>query len=329
MSRQPEESNDKDRPMRYIQPTIELAKYLLTHKEAMPAITLKRPPVVLVHGLWGCGDRRGCGINNEVKNSWKEFEDNFNKNSLYDITLVNYYQTNADSFAMNAKFIRSRGIDLAIGMEANNQFAATKVDLIGNSMGGILPRVYCKDNAEECQNHIRKFITVDTPHLGSELAEKLIYIQSLSNIQPLPWCYKILEEVNSAGKTIWENPSDAPPYRVLKGALIDLAVDSPALSSINGSNSIVPYKAIIGSTSSDVLPYYAYDIDLHEMWFGLNLYCGYKPDFVFLEDNDRIVSVSSQQGFSVGQYHIFGVDHLTVLGDPKTATKIQEWLEKP
>jgi hypothetical protein len=54
--------------------------------------------------------------------------------------------------------------------------------------------------------------------------------------------------------------------------------------------------------------------------------CGGDP--LFPEDNDQIVSVTSQQGTSYEKYRILGVDHLTVLGDPNTGTKIQEWLEK-
>ncbi len=321
------ETADKDIPIRYIQPTLDIAYYLLTGIGVLPPIKLKRPPVVLVHGLWGCGIRKGCGVNNEVKFSWKEFEDNFNKNSLYDIIPVDYSNTNADSFSINSDFVQSRGIDKAIGNGKQQGCAAQKVDLIGNSMGGLLPRQYCMTNPDYCKDHIRKFITTDTPHLGSELANLI----QITNLTPTSGCYNFLLRVDEQGKSIWSDPQ----HTILRGALIDLSKGSPALSNLANFS----FKAIVGSALSNVL---AYDISLKNMWIGLVYYCGYQPDMsyelpappyvatpMFSEDNDRIVSISSQQGSSVEHYRIFGVDHLTVLGNPQTATKISEWLDKP
>jgi pimeloyl-ACP methyl ester carboxylesterase len=61
--------------------------------------------------------------------------------------------------------------------------AATQVDVIGHSMGGILARVYASDDRSANTNHpyrrlenffqgdIHRLITLNTPHFGSELAE--------------------------------------------------------------------------------------------------------------------------------------------------------------
>ncbi|MCL5024394.1 MAG: lipase family protein [Nitrospirae bacterium] len=314
------EGNDKksaERKVRVILGGNNSSKY----NRSIGSIRLKRPPVVLVHGLWGDGRQESA------KYSWKEFEPKFNQKTFYDIVSVDYHETNADNFASNARFVRSRGIDRALGLMTDNHFAAAKVDIIGNSMGGLLPREYCRNNSDYCAKHIRKFITTDTPHLGSELAN---LIQSV-NLTPGAGCYNLLLKVNEQGKSIWSDSQ----HTLLRGALVDLSKGSPALSIL----AKLSFKAIVGSALSNVL---AYDISLKNMWIGLVYFCGYQPDMsyelpvppyvatpMFLEDNDRVVSVTSQKGTSDEQYRIFGVDHLTVLGDPRTATKIQEWLEKP
>jgi len=317
------ESNDKEIPERNIQPTLDIAYSLLTGIELLQPIKLKRPPVVLVHGLWGNGNRKSKNY------SWKEFEPKFNEKGLYDIVSVDYHETHADSFAVNAELIRSLGIDEALDDEHAQFFAATKVDIIGNSMGGLLPREYCRNNSDDCSKKIRKFITTDTPHLGSELASLIQDVSANSALK----CYGLLLDVEKEGKAIWTDAQRT----TIRGALVDLAKGSLALTVLNSSTSL-PYRAIVGSALGNII---AYDVSLKNMWIGLGIYCGYKPDMsyefpvpyvaapLFSEDNDRIVSISSQQGTSDEHYRIFGIDHLTVLGDPKTSTKIQEWLEKP
>jgi hypothetical protein len=163
--------------------------------------------------------------------------------------------------------------------------------------------------------------------LGSELANLI----QTANSTPASGWYNLLQKVEDQGKSIWSDSQ----HTSLRGALIDLAKGSSALSILAN----LSFKSVVGSALSNVL---AYDVSLKNMWIGLVYYCGYQPDIsyelpappyvatpMFAEDNDRVVSVSSQQGTSNEQYRIFGVDHLTVLGDSKTVAKIQEWLEKP
>jgi hypothetical protein len=324
-----EATKDKEIPERYVQPTLDIASYIKNGKDPFAPIRLKRPPVVLVHGLWGCGDRKGCGGRTD-NFSWREFEPKFIDKGLFDTISVDYFDTNASSFATNAKFIKL-GMNDAVKKSGKQGFAASKVDIIGNSMGGLLPREYCRNNVEKCKNGIHKFITTDSPHLGSELA-KLI---KETSPQRSSRCYQLLIDVEESGKAIWKDSERT----ILKGALVDLANDSEALRELAESPSPFLFKAIVGSVPFNVL---SYDPSLKNMWVGLMLYCGYGPhpsytppieyypvDSLFLEDNDRIVSISSQKGGAYEYYRVFNADHLSVLGQEATVIKIKEWLDEP
>ncbi|MBI4697769.1 MAG: alpha/beta fold hydrolase [Nitrospirae bacterium] len=328
-----EESDDKDRPYRQIQPTLDLVSYLEKKKDTLPQIALRRPPVVLVHGLWGCGNKKP--LDNNCQYTWKEFEPKFNEKGLYDIVSVDYFSTNASSFAANAKYIKL-GINDAIGQSKKQKYAATKVDIIGHSMGGLLPREYCKGNSDECNKRIHKFITIDTPHKGSELANLINTI----NQQPDSLCFLTLPIMEGVGKKIWENKDTGS----LKGALIDLAVGSTALQNLTTT---IPWTAIVGRAVPGSIPFslFAHDMGLNVLWWDLALLCNKVPDasftfipdllgignleYVFPGENDRIVSSTSQLGYANEYFVIWGVDHLTVLKDSDTVEKVKEILEKP
>jgi triacylglycerol esterase/lipase EstA (alpha/beta hydrolase family) len=96
-----------------------------------------------------------------------------NEKSNYTLIPVDYEACNACSLDTNNKLIEMYGIDDALHEMVNQGFAATKVDMISHSMGGLLIREYCKNDDDSCSSTIRKVITIDTPHLGSELASTL------------------------------------------------------------------------------------------------------------------------------------------------------------
>jgi pimeloyl-ACP methyl ester carboxylesterase len=296
---------------------------------------------VLVHGLWGSGDKT-----DQRHYSWKDFEPQFSSKQLYDITIIDYHDSNADRFIRNAKFIKL-GISDALQANKKQKFATVRLDLIGNSMGGLLPREYCGNNPDECKKRIRKFVTTDSPHLGSELARLI----NIINQQPETSCSLLLPIMQASGKRIWEGAQS----RKLKGALIDLSIGSDALQSLAIPPRVPSWSAITGVAIPGATPltFFAHDISLNLMWVGLLHFCNKVPEgiyanlmntvkdifpggsflsdveAIFSEENDRIVSMQSQSAFALQQVKILGVDHITVLGNSETIKKVQELLEKP
>lgn len=131
---------------------------------ATKSIDVIRPPVVLVHGLWGSpGD-------------WAEFD--INKNPAFTRFTIDYENTNSEAFTLNA---RNLAIDISHSLEAfakRKKIAIAQADFVAHSMGGDITRSmpsninYSKRNFNK--GYVHKLITIGTPHLGSPLARELI-----------------------------------------------------------------------------------------------------------------------------------------------------------
>lgn len=146
--------------VRYTQRTSASTSY---GRRASVKINIIRPPVVFIHGL---GDSQKC---------WKELDDYLVGDSyaeaLYPYNInyrVDYKNTNTEAFEVNVPVV-PLGIGRAKHRAFQQGFVATKCDIVGHSMGGILARLYVQDhNGEKAVNRI---ITVNTPHAGSELGD--------------------------------------------------------------------------------------------------------------------------------------------------------------
>jgi pimeloyl-ACP methyl ester carboxylesterase len=146
---------------------------------------LKRPPVLLVHGL------------NDTSASWDLENNTILQDKWFDVRLFDYEKTNGKSFDTNKLVLLGKensdaylpqgtgiknasngettGIRDIIGEYRQMGFAISKVDVVGHSMGGILARLFYQqpeyrndDNFNE--GYIRRLITIGTPHLGSNVA---------------------------------------------------------------------------------------------------------------------------------------------------------------
>ena len=313
------EAQDRERPERGIQVKLN------EQTAGLPIIHLKRPPVVLVHGLWGSGDRK-----NKKNYTWKYFEPLINGKKLLHVLNVNYEKTNTGHLANNAEFIEL-AIDDAIGMLSANGFAAMKVNIISHSMGGVITREYCRNNVDSCKTKIHKFVTIDTPHLGSELANLI----NLINQQPGTTCYSMLPLIELSGRRIWLEGSNRA---TLQGAFIDLSVGSEALQKLADTQMPLTWNAIIGNAQTRTG--YAYNRGLNGLWSLLMWHCDRVPDpsFVFYSShfqavfsgaNDRIVSTPSQQGPADHHVEILDVDHISVLQNPEAAQTVRNILDEP
>src|SRR5712692_7651777 len=163
----------------------------------MTKVTILRPPVVLVHGLWG------------DPSAWNNFSPLYTSSGsdprffvrranysdfvgssfvasvpAYDPAVLSATRGSALGFAFNAPFMLEQVSDFIQdfkdGMNpASIQVAAVQADIVGHSMGGditrylpLLPDFLSPETYG--QGVIHKLITIGTPHLGSPLAIDLL-----------------------------------------------------------------------------------------------------------------------------------------------------------
>lgn len=171
-------------------------------------ITHVRPPVVLMHGTYSDPDQ-----------TWKtaatggiSMYDRL-RNEGFEVFTVNYKQTNGTtgfgtdntSFAKNAKVLwgnvypeNTGGIKDALTYYRNNLgIAVTQADVVGHSLGGVLPRVYAspqfnpdyKRPDNYMKGDINRLITLGSTHFGSHLGELQIFLDGVSpfEIGALDW----------------------------------------------------------------------------------------------------------------------------------------------
>lgn len=130
-------------------------------------ITIVRPPVVLVHGLWS----------NEL--SWRFFAPLLN-DPRFVLNTADYAPFNADRIPFGATDVLRTLFELASTLRSQElrEYAFAQFDYVGHSMGGLIARMMTTYNSfTENYNYdagfIHQLITLNTPHLGSELASIL------------------------------------------------------------------------------------------------------------------------------------------------------------
>jgi len=118
---------------------------------------LVRPPVVMVHGLWGNGgDFAGLARQLE-ENGWLDY------------FLYRPSYNNSASFATN-DWVLPHLISKILSDLRTWGYACTKVDIVAHSMGGLLAK---RLEPSFAQKNVRKIITIGTPYSGSPLADEL------------------------------------------------------------------------------------------------------------------------------------------------------------
>ncbi len=239
-------------------------------QEATIPITIARPPVVLVHGLWGS------------RNSWDLFVP-LTTDQRFFVQLANYPDTNAAGFAVNAPIV---GREIQRGIERYRearQVAAVQADVVAHSMGGLLVRrlpllgetYFRADNFE--QGNVHRLINIATPHFGSRLAN--ILLGKLNR----PRCVR---RFRNNGVPIDE------------GAIHDLSPGSARLGETNRAASPLRLHNIVGIASAHQKEVNASGVLISTLQSPL--VCGriLPPggfDAVFRDDNDLIVAATSQR----------------------------------
>jgi len=139
-------------------------------------IKLYRPPVVLVHGVWS--DRTSMQALDSYLRS-RGF------NQFCDDCLVDYSADNAGSFdpttgSTPINSLANTALNAIISYH-RHRIAATQVDVVGHSMGGLVARARIKYQGRQyyrlpnfLKGEFHKIITVGSPHLGTPLADWLL-----------------------------------------------------------------------------------------------------------------------------------------------------------
>lgn len=143
---------------------------------------LYRVPIVLVHGIW---------VNSKL--SWIDtgFTTTLNA-SGFNYTFADFQAHNSETFDPYAVKIKdgkpfgNYGIDsirnkireLLIDYRQNKSIAASQVDIVAHSMGGLMARGFVQQSDYESKTNymkgsIHRLVTIGTPHFGAHLSEIL------------------------------------------------------------------------------------------------------------------------------------------------------------
>ena len=260
-------------------------------------IHLYRPPVVLIHGLWG------NSVNTWVKTAFtNELTD---KGFIY--AFADYGEHNSETFdpdaikkPMDGKPFGNYGIDsirntinYILNVYHYFSIAVSQVDIVAHSMGGLMARGFVQqDDYKRKENYMRgsihRLITIGTPHLGGPLS-KFLYDHRDDR-----YCFdengKILEKclVPIQLESFYENRN----IPIDQGGIKSLIPRSDAYSHLHQTN--VKSYAIAGSYRPSANKSH----ESQESFYGSVVGSGHfnLDKDAFDDDNDLVVSVTSQLG---------------------------------
>ncbi|MHB8527457.1 MAG: esterase/lipase family protein [Candidatus Acidiferrales bacterium] len=295
-------------------------------------ITILRPPVVMIHGLW------------DDWTAWDSFSPLVTGRSSVDprfyVGRVSYdnlvgpsiilsdpaypldkrlqVKANSLGFAFNAPNVLAQ-TEGSIGnfKQGKNPLsipvAAVQADIVAHSMGGDIARTLVLQpnflgGTTYGQGSIHKLVTIDTPHLGSPLAQLLLSPQEDGG------CLE--SELAKNGDFVF-NTAFLANLGAVDGAMADLQPSSPALNLLTQS---APHPLPTALVAGVYVNFSALDTVVPTATpFEIRLVCGsiegdpLAKDFtssgwqgIFGGDqNDAIVSVTSQTNNSLGNNNVF------------------------
>ncbi|MEW6684157.1 MAG: Ig-like domain-containing protein [Nitrospirota bacterium] len=222
-------------------------------------LRLKRPPVLLVHGVWA------------DPTTWSFLDTSLKEGGKFRTLLADYSTNNAGHFSENYGVI-GEYLEQLVGDVTAQRLAGTKADIIGHSMGGLLVREYCRNESDICKRRLRKLITIDTPHKGSEAAKVVQAVRDQRAPTSLglpdftydnPTCRLLIPLLHKNGMV------------TTGGAVDDLASGSSALQASNQERLGVPSHAVVGLTDPGII---SHNRQVRGLWIGLMLFCGLRAD---------------------------------------------------
>jgi pimeloyl-ACP methyl ester carboxylesterase len=182
-------------------------------------VTLRRPPVVFVHGI-----NSSAEMWNRAFRPWIGFQEAY---------FFNYEPTNFHPYAANAQFLELYLRERVLAdHRRETATATTRVDMVAHSMGGPVVRTMMErastrpgDDYLRPENFrygdIRKLLTFGSPYFGTSLANAFINIHThYSHGGQYDFQVSVFESLFTSGR----------PERIHNGAICDLAENSAAAS---------------------------------------------------------------------------------------------------
>ena len=189
-------------------------------------IVISRVPVVFVHGL------------NSSADCWSDMIPFLIDSLFYDdsqLFVLDYKKTHNKSFETNKDIVYNNVNNCFVYCKGELKIETNKVDLVTHSMGGLLTKQDIIGH-KDFKQMIHKFITINTPHGGSQLGNFMTDTRVI-NDKHSPRALYIF--------SVWEilygmfSPDETPMYeyiipflnidrtKMLTGAVYDLAVNDP------------------------------------------------------------------------------------------------------
>lgn len=256
-------------------------------------LKLYSPPVMMVHGLWGNRNKFITLNYNLLTNGYEIFQTN----------TAGYEETNSAKFAASVNTIKNSVAD-AIGNMVQQKIATGKIDVLAHSMGGIIARLYLQQTGDK--NQINKFITINTPHGGSQIAN-------------------VLHDPNFGPANTKMCEIQGGCY---DGAVANLRVNSPEISILNTvSEPTVSSHAIIS---------YIDGSDLSNMGVAMNFITkivGITPIILSAifnnQQHDGMVTINSQAGGLASGFtsKYANINHTDAPNNPQIMSRIVELLK--
>jgi pimeloyl-ACP methyl ester carboxylesterase len=263
-------------------------------------IKLYRPPVVLVHGLWMNSDNTWVENNCTKINFTNKLTDN---GFIY--AFADYKEHNSETFDPCDKVFGNYGINSIrttihdiLGQYHSFSIAASQVDMVAHSMGGLMARGFVqqpdyKRKENYMKGSIHRLITIGTPHFGGPLSKFLHehrndwYCTDGIQITPALTCKVEPKKL----RTIYADNFDSC---IDKGGIEALVPMSNAYSRLYQTN--VKSYAIAGTWKPNANVSHRsqesyYETITNKDYFNLD-----KDAFDGEDDNDLVVSATSQLG---------------------------------
>lgn len=145
-----------------------------------------RPPVVVAPDLWS-----SCASWSEPGGLMYQGSDSEQRNAL-DVSCADYLLALAYGLADQVIMMRI-AISHALSSHRINGVAATRVDVIGHGVGGLIARLRIDDStylthANFFAGDINRLITVNTPHLGARMADEIVRFRDFTKQRdPVAW----------------------------------------------------------------------------------------------------------------------------------------------
>ncbi|MGE5245125.1 MAG: PKD domain-containing protein [Betaproteobacteria bacterium] len=263
------------------------------------AIVLRRPPVFLVHGLFGTRDQVDL-----LRAGWDNFQPLVPPSGLStDASFpVAGFDGRFDVFAVGEPFPTASFAKLAPELRLDikgaltdylSDFAIGKIDVVAHSMGALLISKLAHEDPRIAAA-IRKLITLDSPFAGSALAKKLVDIRETNPIKDIDLKQDAVDPLNPPDDFLTSSPPAVKvkvkvdwcatavraigltPAFYLKGALDDLQPGSSELTPL--LDPVVPNHRIALETNTLTTLSISPSLSINGMWAALGLLCGITPD---------------------------------------------------